>query len=64
MLNLLHKSANYGGVCMWSNAKKCEGSLRDYITMRKNLKISIDKRGKNACTRSRVRIGPMEPKVI
>ena len=31
--------------------------LRDYITRRKNKKISIVKRGKNACTRSRIRIG-------
>ena len=30
--------------------------LRDYITRRKNLKISIVKGGKNACTRSRIRI--------
>ena len=30
--------------------------LRDYITRRKNRKISIVKRGKNACTCSRVRI--------
>ena len=30
--------------------------LRDYITRRKNKKISIVKRGKNACTRSRIRI--------
>ena len=30
--------------------------LRDYITRRKNQKISIVKRGKNACTRSRIRI--------
>ena len=30
--------------------------LRDYITRRKNKKISIVKGGKNACTRSRIRI--------
>jgi hypothetical protein len=31
--------------------------LRDYITRRKNTKISIVKIGKDACTRSRIRIG-------
>ena len=35
--------------------------LRDYITRRKNKKISIVKGGKNACTRSRIRIGSVNP---